>query len=76
MHPKFFSYPLLDAEHPIRPLSFFEEKSKDLKLFLIEPPKTLLIISFFSNLVIEVSLIVKVDWHAVSLLNNPAFFEI
>ena len=46
-------------EHPIRLFSFLEEKSKDLKLSRIG--FKLCIISFFSNLVTEVSLIVKVD---------------
>ena len=57
-------------------LSFFEKKSKDLKLFWIEFPKTLLIITLVSNLVTDVSLIFKVDWQAVSRLINSAFFEI
>ena len=69
-------WPIIAKPKPIKLPSFLDEKSKDLKVFWIEFPKTLSIISFFSNFVIEVSLIVKVDWHAVSLLNNSVFFEI
>ena len=72
---KIFSYPLLETEHPTTSSSFFELKSKDLKVFLIELPKTLFIISLFSNFVIEVSLMVKVDWLAVSRLATLLFLR-
>ena len=75
IHPNSCSYPLLEIEQPFNPFSFFLDKSKDLKLFWIEFPKTLLIISFFSNFVIDASLMVNVDWDAVRF-KQFCFFEI
>ena len=64
---------MCDIEHPIKFLSSVSLSSLVLKVFFIEFPKILLTSLFLSNLVIEVSLIVKVDWEAVNLLIKTAF---
>ena len=76
IHLKFFSYPLCEASANIS--SLFSEKfwSNTLKVFFIEFPNTLLISLFLSNLLTEVSFIVKVDCADVSLLKNSALGEI
>jgi len=76
VQPKFFSYPLCKAEHPINFPSSLIFKSVVLKVFLIEFPNIRLISLFLSNFVILVSFTVNVVWLAVNLLISSALEDI